>query len=90
MEFDSSTKRKSARLSKKPKILDEYVIDSSQDSINSKQLPPPVPQTNQLQELDNLPTSLTNRIQQATKEKCMSNLLVLHIKMSNNFNCLFS
>lgn len=37
-DMDGVSKRKSARLSKKPKILDEYVIDSSQDSLNSKNL----------------------------------------------------
>ncbi len=35
MEFDS-VKRKSARLSKKPKILDEYVITSSQEDSSSQ------------------------------------------------------
>ena len=41
VEIDAASKRKSARFSKKPKILEEYVIDSSQDS------------SFQLQELDN-------------------------------------
>ena len=52
MEIDAASKRKSGRLSKKPKILDEYVIDSSQDSLISK---------SQLHELDN------NRLPQKEK-----------------------
>ena len=55
MEFDS-VKRKSARLSKKPKILDEYVITSSQEDSSS--------QFSQLQE-----TVVVDSIRVLSKEK---------------------
>ena len=81
-DVEISVKRKSARLSKKPKMLEEYEVgESSNDSPfkqqqqlqqqqqQQQQLPA---QITQLQELDNLPTSLSSKTQ-STGSKTTSN-----------------
>ncbi len=80
MEFDASRKRKSARLSKKPKILDEYVIDSSQDSINSRQISNNIQKQSQLiQEQDNLVSSNKTLL-----TKCNFSLISLNFNFNSN------
>jgi hypothetical protein len=62
-DVEVSVKRKSARLSKKPKMLEEYEVGESSNDTPFKHQQQLSGQITQLQELDNLPTSLSNKVQ---------------------------
>ena len=85
-DLEVSVKRKSARLSKKPKILEEYEVGESSNDSPFKHHQQLSGQMNQLQELDNLPSSLANKIQPAAgSTKIIKSILFFHQKQRIQF-----